>query len=107
LPAIVVVEAHVDEALEIDGRGAVSEPDAVPGEAAVGDASAGSDEPGEAAFDHRSELSVVVGEFAVTPRSAGLEELSVVVGELQFERIGQSVQRWPNTALFERVTATV
>lgn len=79
LPAPVLGEAEVDEALEVDGGGSVGEPDAVAGEAAVGDASAGSDEPGEAAFDHWSELSVV----AVAPGSAGFDEFGVVVIELE------------------------
>jgi hypothetical protein len=78
LPTVVVVETEVDESLEVDGGCSVGEPDAVPGEAAVGDAAAGSDEPGEAAFDHRSELSVVVGVLAVAPGSAGFDEIGVV-----------------------------
>ena len=51
--------------------------------AAVGDTAAGSDEPGEAAFDHWSEAPVVVGEVAVAPGSAGFDELAVVDGEAQ------------------------
>ena len=78
LPASVVGEAHGDEASQIDGGGAVGEPDSVVGDTAIGDASTGSDEPGQAAFDHRAVLSVVVSEVAVAPGASGLDEFGVV-----------------------------
>src|SRR5262245_58548860 len=77
-PALVVGEAEVEQSLEVGGGCAVGEPDAVAGEAAVGDASAGSHEPGEGAFDHWSKASIVVGEVAVAPCSAGFDEFGVV-----------------------------
>ena len=62
-PASAVVgEAEVDQSPEVDRGGAECEPDAVPGDAPVGDASARSDQPGEGAFDHGSPSPVVVYE---------------------------------------------
>ena len=78
-----VGEAEVEEPLQVDGGGAVGEPDAVAGGAAVGDAAAGSDEPGEAAFDHGPPASVVVGEVAVAPGAAGFDELGVMGAEAE------------------------
>src|SRR5215207_5658638 len=81
LPGAVVGEPELDEPLEVDGGGAVGEPDAVAGGASEGDASAGAHEPGEGAFDHRAPASVVGGEGAVPPGSAGFDEFGVVCGE--------------------------
>ena len=70
--------------MEVDGGGSVGEPEPVAGDAAVGDSSAGADQPGEAAFDHGPPASVVVGEVAVAPGSAGFGEFGVVVQRLSF-----------------------
>jgi hypothetical protein len=46
-----VGESEVDEPLEVDGGGAVAEPELVAVGAAVAESAAGADEPGDAAFD--------------------------------------------------------
>src|SRR4051795_10335521 len=83
LPAVGVAEAEGEEPSEVDGGGTVGQPQPVAGETAVGDASAGAHEPGEAAFDHGPPASVVVGEVAVAPGPAGIDEFGVVGMDMQ------------------------
>ena len=97
-PVAVVVEAECEEALEVDGCGAVGEPGAVAGGAAVGDAAAGSHEPGEGAFDHWSPSPVVVGEVAVAPGSAGFDEFGVVGAEDKDSSVVSGGAVWTHAA---------
>jgi hypothetical protein len=71
LPAVVPVEAEVEEASEVDGGGSDAEGEAVAVDAAVSAAAvAVGDEPGDGAFDHGPVLSVVVDEDGVASPSA-------------------------------------
>lgn len=72
-------EAEVDEPVEVDGGGAVGEPDAVAFDAAVAELAVGSaDEPRDAAFDHRAVLPVGVIEDVGARERAGRGEERVV-----------------------------
>ena len=71
-------EAEVDESLEVDGGRPVGKPDLVACDTAVGHSAAGSDEPGQAPFDHGPPAAVVVGEVAVAPGPAGFGQFGVV-----------------------------
>ena len=76
--AVVVGDAEVGEAHEVDGGGSGGEPEVVGGDAAVGDASgfvAG--EPRDGAFGHGAVLSVEG--LGGGPRPAGLVGLSAAV----------------------------
>ena len=83
-PDAVPSETEVEEASQIDGRGAHGEGLPVSFGAAVADfAVAVGDEPGNGSFDHRSVLAVVVDAVASSPSSARDGEVLVVFGDMK------------------------
>src|SRR5260370_41325242 len=74
-----VVEAHGDQAAQVERSGAVVQPMVILGHAAIAEFAVAAHDPGDAAFDHGSVLSVSRLKFRCFGVSAGCEWRRVVL----------------------------